>query len=215
MTDLGREFRARTGATTLFSFGASGDLARQIREGAPADVLVSADPDTVDALVNDHFVAPTDRRPIASNRLVVIVPKDSPLYVTEPVDLKNARLVALGDPEIVPAGRYARKWLEKAGLWTDLGDHMVPTLDVRAALVAVESGRADAGIVYATDAASSSRVRVAYQVPRASAPEITYVAARLSRSTLASAARFLEFASTSDAGSIFLRHGFVVEERAP
>src|SRR5262249_3489148 len=160
MTDLGQEFRARTGTTTLFSFGASGDLARQIREGAPADILVSADADTVDALVSDHLVAPADRRPIASNRLVVIVPKASLLRGTEPGDPKNARLVALGDPEVVPAGRYARKWLEKAGLWTDVGDHVVPTLDVRAALAAVESGRADAGIVYATDAASSSRVRV-------------------------------------------------------
>jgi molybdate transport system substrate-binding protein len=215
MTDLGREFRAKTGATTVFSFGATGDLARQIREGAPADVLVSADADAVDALVGDHLVAPADRRPIASNRLVVIVPKDSRLRVTEPGDLKNARLVAIGDPEVVPAGRYAKKWLEKAGLWAELGGHVVPTLDVRAALAAVESGRADAGIVYATDAASSSRVEVSYQVPRESAPEITYVAARLSRSTLASAARFVEFSSSNEARSIFLRHGFVIEERPP
>jgi molybdate transport system substrate-binding protein len=161
-------------------------------------------------------ITSSHRRPPAHrfNRLVVIVPKDSRLRVTEPYPTTH-RDEAIGDPEVVPAGRYAKKWLEKAGLWAELRGHVVPTLDVRAALAAVESGRADAGIVYATDAASSSRVQVSYQVPRESAPEITYVAARLSRSTLASAARFVEFSSSNEARSIFLRHGFVIEERPP
>jgi molybdate transport system substrate-binding protein len=141
----------------------------------------------------------------------VIVPKDSSLTISGPVDLASIAHLALGDPAVVPAGTYARKWLEGASAWEGVRARVVPALDVRAALAAVESGRADAGIVYATDAASSTRVRVAYEVPRESAPEIVYVAVRLSRSASAASRSFLDYLSTDEARQAFARRGFVVE----
>ncbi len=214
MTELGRDFQAKSGAPVRFSFGASRDLARQVRAGAPADLLVSADAETVEALVAQSLARRDDSRRLASNRLVVIVPKDSDLVVATGVDLKKAERVALGDPAAVPAGTYAKKWLESVGAWGELQDRLVPTIDVRAALAAVESGRAAAGIVYATDASTSARVRVAYEVPRESAPEIVYVAARLSRSNLPSASGFLDFMASEDGQTAFSRHGFIPLDHA-
>jgi molybdate transport system substrate-binding protein len=214
MTELGADFRAKTDASVRFSFGASRDLARQVRAGAPADVLISADAETVDALVTEGLARREDCRRLASNRLVVIVPKDSELTIATGLDLKKATHVALGDPASVPAGIYAKKWLEGVGAWGELQDRLVPTLDVRAALAAVESGRAAAGIVYATDASSSLRVRVAYEVPKENAPEIVYVAARLARSNLSSGSPFVDFLAGADARTAFSRRGFVPLDQA-
>jgi molybdate transport system substrate-binding protein len=215
MTDLGRDFQNKTtGSRVRFSFGASRDLARQLRAGAPADILVSADAETVEALVADGFGRGEDTRRLASNRLVVIVPKDSPLVVEAALDLKKAPHIALGDPSVVPAGTYAKKWLERAGAWDELQDRVVPTIDVRAALAAVESGRAEAGVVYATDASPSPRVRIAYEVPKDDAPEIVYVAVRLSRSKQALASPFLEFLTGVEADAEFARRGFISLDQA-
>jgi molybdate transport system substrate-binding protein len=210
MADVGRDFQ---GGKVQFSFGASRDLARQIRAGAPADLFVSADAETVDALVAEGLVQREDRRRLAGNRLVVIVPKDSSLAVAAPSDLEKAKHLALGDPATVPVGTYAKKWLEGAGVWERVSEQVVLTLDVRAALAAVEAGRAEAGVVYSTDAATSTRVRVAYEVPRESSPEISYVAARLARSTSAPAGRLLDFLVGEQARRDFARHGFLVDER--
>ena len=214
MNDLGREFRDASGDTVRFSFGASRDLARQIRAGAPADVFVSADAETVDGLIADKLAQASDRRRLASNRLVVIVPKASPFGIAQPGDLPKAPHLALGDPAVVPSGTYAKKWLERSGLWESVQEHVVPTLDVRAALAAVESGRAEAGVVYATDASTSDRVRIAFEVARDAAPEIVYVAARLSRSTAPTANSFLDFLSGAEGRRAFARRGFVVEGQA-
>jgi molybdate transport system substrate-binding protein len=215
MTDLGREFHDASGDTARFSFGASRDLARQVRAGAPADVFVSADAETVDGLIADKLAQAADRRRLASNRLVVVVPKGSSLGIAQPGDLSKAPHLALGDPAVVPAGAYAKKWLEGAGLWESVREHVVPTLDVRAALAAVESGRAEAGVVYATDASTSERVRIAFEVARAASPEIVYVAARLSRSTSPASVSFLNFLTGAEGRRAFARRGFVVEDRAP
>jgi molybdate transport system substrate-binding protein len=211
MTEIGHAFSAKDEGSASFSFGASGDLARQIRAGAPADVLISADAEIVNELVRDHIALRGGVKRLASNRLVVIVPAESRLDMSEPRRLREVARIALGDPAVVPAGRYAKRWLEGAGIWDGVREHLVPTLDVRAALSAVEAGRADAGIVYATDAATSTRVRIAYRVPPESAPAIAYVAARLERSKLASADRFLEFLTSDEARLAFKRHGFIVE----
>jgi molybdate transport system substrate-binding protein len=215
MSDLAREFHAATGETVRFSFGASRDLARQIRAGAPADVFVSADVQTMDALVADQLVAAADRQPLASNRLVVIVPSDSSFVVAAPGDLTQARHLALGDPDVVPVGAYAKKWLERVHLWEQLSPGVVLTLDARASLAAVESGRAEAGVVYATDAASSRRVRVVYRVPSEETPHIAYLAARLSRSKTPAAEKFASFAASPSGKNAFARHGFVVEGISP
>jgi molybdate transport system substrate-binding protein len=116
--------------------------------------------------------------------------------------------VALGDPQAVPAGIYARQWLEKRGLWERVRDRVVPTLDVRAALAAVESGNADAGIVYRTDAAISRRVRVVLEVPVEEAPRIVYPVALLAASHGAAARAFYEHLRSPAARAVFERLGF-------
>jgi len=207
LQEIGKAYEAKSGVKVRFSFGASSDLARQIQAGAPADAFFSADTLKMDALEKAGFVRREDRREFLSNRLVVVVPSGSTLAVTRPADLVGLSRLALADPEGVPAGVYAKKWLESIGLWKDVQPKVVPTLDVRAALAAVETEAAPAGIVYRTDAAISKKVRIAYEV--SGGPEITYSLARTVSSPLPAAA-FVDFL-TSDAGKgVFARRGFLV-----
>jgi len=210
IADVGREFEAETGGKVTFSFGASRDLARQIRAGAPAAILISADAESVDTLVDAKLVERQDRRPFASNRLVVVVPKGGASAIRGPADLAKVAHLAMGDPKLVPAGSYAKQWLEKEGVWTELEPHVVPALDVRAALATVEAGSAEAGIVYRTDAAHSQRVQIAYEVPAEKTPTISYVAARMVSAESETARRFLDFMTAPKAKAIFVRHGFVL-----
>ena len=206
--DVARDFESETGTTVRFSFGPSRDLARQIRAGAPAAVIVSADAETVDTLVEANLVRKEDRRRFASNRLVVVGPKGTATKLRAPGDLARIAHLALGDPQIVPAGNYAKQWFEKEGLWTEVEPHVVPALDVRAALAAVETGHAEAGIVYRTDAARSQKVEVLYEVPADKTPTIAYVAARLVKAE-GDAAAFADYLMGPKARATFERHGFV------
>lgn len=210
MNEVGHAFETDGGPKVTFSFGASRDLARQIRAGAPAALFVSADVETVDTLVDAKLVRKEDRRVFASNRLVVIAPRGTPLAIHVPSDLVRVDKLAVGDPAIVPAGNYAKQWLEKEGVWTDLQPHVVPALDVRAALATVESGAAEAGIVYRTDAARSTKVRIVYEVPPEKTPTISYVAARLATAEGEGAKRLLDFMTGPQARAIFQRYGFVL-----
>ena len=121
----------------------------------------------------------------------------------------SARL-ALADPQAVPAGVYARKWLESTGVWGRLADKVVPALNVRAALAAVESGNVDAGVVYRTDAAASSRVEIAFFVPREQGPGILYPLAPLACSKKPGTAALLRALTSPAAREAYARHGFVV-----
>ncbi len=213
LQEIGRDFQSQTGVTPRFSFGASRDLGRQIRAGAPADLLVSADTETIDSLLAEHLVHPDDRRRLMSNQLVVIVAAERARSLPEcrtPDDLANFSRIALGDPATVPAGAYGKAWLQRVGLWSVVEERVIPVLDVRAALAAVESGHAEAGIVYRTDALSSKRVRIAYEVPVGSAPPIAYAAAILSRSRNPAARAFLEFLGGPQAHATLARHGFIL-----
>jgi molybdate transport system substrate-binding protein len=209
IADVGRDFEAETGHRIRLSLGASRDLARQIKAGAPAAIFVSADAQTVDALVEAKLVRSGDRRSFASNRLVVIVKKSAALTIRTPGDLVRVTHLAIGDPMLVPAGTYAKQWLDKEGLWTEVEPRVVPSLDVRAALASVETGHAEAGIVYRTEALRSERVQIAYEVPAERAPTISYVAARLVKTQHAGAERFLDFLTGSEARATFARHGFL------
>jgi len=209
LIEIGASFERRTGNRVVFGFGASSDLARQIRAGAPANVFVSADLSRMDELEAAGRVRAADRIALLSNRLAVVVPKASTLMIRSPSDLTGARRIALADPEAVPAGIYARQWLEALGLWAALRDRVVPTLDVRAALAAVTSGAADAGVVYRTDAAISTRVRVAFEVPEGAAPRIVYPAAVLTRGGAAARA-FVASLRSEESRAVFTRLGFVV-----
>lgn len=208
LEELGKSFESKTGHRVRFSFGASSDLARQIRAGAPADAFFSADTARMDELERDGRVLRQDRREFLGNSLVVIVPAGSSLRLREPRDLLSLPRIALADPAAVPAGVYARKWLEAEGIWDRLEARIVPTLDVRAALAAVETEAAPAGIVYKTDARISKGVRPVYEV--AGKPEIVYSLARISDSRRRSAADFVRFLESGEAAALFKRYGFVI-----
>ena len=208
LEEIGKAFEARTGAAARFSFGASSDLARQIQAGAPADVFFSADTAKMDALEKANIVRHADRREFLSNQLVVVVPSASSLRIAGAKDLAKLPSLALADPEAVPAGIYARKWLEAEGVWTEVKPKIIPTLDARAALAAVESEAVDAGIVYRTDATISKNVRVAFVVT--GGPTITYSLAKLAASKSGAARRFVDFAAGEEGRAVFERRGFAV-----
>jgi len=209
--EVARQFSAEAGIAVAFSFGASSDLQRQVKAGAPADVFVSADLASMEALIQAGRVERGAARPLLSNQLVVVVPRRAPPGIARPADLTRVRRLALADPEAVPAGVYARKWLISLGLWEAVRARVVPALDVRAALAAVESGAVDAGIVYRTDALERRRVRVALEVPRSEGPPITYAVAPISGSAhAAAAAAFVRFLVGPAARAVFTRHGFIV-----
>lgn len=217
LTDALREiapaWEAATSHRVVFNFGGSNALARQIRAGAPADLFLSADEAQMDGLERDGLVVRGTRRNVLSNTLAVVARTDSPLRLSSARDLARPVVtrVALADPRAVPAGIYAKAWLEKAGVWVSVAPKVLPAENVRAALAAVDSGDADAGIVYATDARVSRRVAVAFTAPPGEAPVIAYPFALLKDApSPAAAGSFLEHLAGPAAGEVFRRNGFVV-----
>lgn len=211
-------WEAATGHRAVFNFAGSNVLALQIREGAPADVFVSADEARMDQLAGRKLLAEDTRVDLLGNALVVIVPKGATLVPARAGDLLDPgyRRLALADPRGVPAGIYARTWLKGRGLWDDLVDRVVPLDNVRSALAAVETGVAEAGIVYRTDALSSPRVRVAFRVPDDESPRIVYPVAALAASPRLDAARgFIAHLRSAEARAHFTRLGFVVLAQEP
>ncbi len=209
--DLSREFmRMHPQVTLRTSFAASSTLARQIEAGAEADLFLSA---------NQQWAEVIDQRGLAArqcqllgNELVIIVPKGSKLKITRPADLQQAsvRHVALADVASVPAGIYAKQALEKLGLWTSLEKRVTGAADVRQALQYVESGAAEAGIVYATDAAASRRVKVVAHIDTKLTEPIHYPLMLLAAGKKNPAAvAFYEFMQSPQAAKVFQRHGFV------
>ncbi len=211
LTEIGAAFETETGGAVRFAFGASGDLARQILAGAPADVFVSADSLRMDELERAGLVRPADRRDLVSNQLVIVVPAGGQRPVAEPADLGRLERIAIADPDAVPAGFYAREWLRARGLWAEVEPRVVPALDARAALAAAERGEVEAAIVYRTDARAGAKVRIAYAVPRGECPAITYPVARLAGAKhAAAAAAFVRFLGGERSRPVFVRHGFIV-----
>jgi molybdate transport system substrate-binding protein len=213
LTSLAPACELRSGATLVHNFGPSNDLARQIIAANKADVFFSADEGWMDQVGAAGLLDPASRKALLSNRLVVVVPADSPLVVTRALDLsaEGIRHLSLANPEAVPAGRYAKAWLTQAGVWESVRDRVVPAPDVRAALAAVEAGAIEAGIVYQTDAAMSKRVRVAHVVPEAEGPHIVYPLAVLrDRPHVDVARRVADCYAGPEGSNSFERYGFIV-----
>jgi molybdate transport system substrate-binding protein len=210
LEEVAQGFEKRTGHKVRFNLGGSNDLARQIQAGAPADAFFSADQAQMDGLVAAGLVRAADRVDVLSNVLVVVVPAASSLKIGGAQDLTGLRRLALADPEAVPAGVYARAWLTSAGLWDKVKPNVIPTLNVRAALAAVEAENADAGIVYRTDAALSKRVKVAFEVPREKGPSIAYPLAPLAASKKPATAEVVRYFTSEPAGEVYRRRGFIV-----
>jgi molybdate transport system substrate-binding protein len=209
LQEAAKGFETASGHTVSFNFGGSNDLARQIRAGAPADLFFSADLAQLQALEKDGRVSPIDRIDVLSNALAVVVPADSKAKLASVADLGALGKLALANPEAVPAGVYAKQYLQAEGAWDAVKEKVVPTLDVRAALAAVEAGHVDAGIVYRTDAALSKRVRVAFEVPRERGPKIVYPLS-LVQGAKPAAAQLRDYLVSDAARAAYEKHGFVV-----
>lgn len=201
-------------AAPVFNFAASSTLARQIEQGADADVVISADEEWMDYLAARGRIDPATRARLVSNRLVLIAPRERPLTVriAPGFDLLGALgggRLAMADPESVPAGRYGRAALMHLGVWARISAAIAPAENVRAALRFVETGEAAAGIVYATDArAAGARVRVAGVFPETSHPPISYPMAAVLGGDGPGARAFMAFARTPAARAAFQRQGF-------
>jgi len=212
LEDIAKSYQTATGDRLVFNFGSSGSLARQIVEGAPVDVFISADERQMDRVAGKGFIYAPSRVSIVSNTLVAIVPPDSTLKLTSPKDLESDDIVriAVGDPETVPAGDYARQYLKRDGVWSHLSMKLIPMENVRAALAAVEAGNVDCGFVYKSDTFISKLVRIAFAFE--GKPAISYPAAVIATSRNRTAGkRFIDYIGTPAAQAVFRRYGFVTK----
>lgn len=205
---------ARAGhARPVLAFAASSALARQIEAGAPADLFVSADAEWMDELQRRNLLAPGSSAIVARGRLVVVAPPGT-ASLNGKRGASLARVLAAGplamaDPASVPAGRYGQQALTRMGAWDAVAPRVVRAENVRAALALVERGAAPYGIVYATDARASTRVRVVGVFPPNSHTPIVYPLARLARSRNPSAESFRRYLLSSTGQAILARRGFL------
>jgi len=212
LKQVAADYEKSSGDQVVFNFAASGTLERQIEAGAPADIFFSADETKMDALAAKGLLVNDSRHDLLGNALVIVTPAEN-TAIHSPSDLTNAAVqrLALGELKSVPAGAYAKAWLEKLSLWPALESKVIPCENVRAVLAAVETGNVDAGIVYKTDAAISKKVKVAYEVPAADAPKISYPLALLKDAPQPEAAKkFIAYLDSEAATAVFKKFGFVV-----
>lgn len=220
LLELQAEFhRQHPGVQVRFNLGSSGALQAQIARGAPVDVFISAAPAPMDALINSRHVDAAAVLHLAANRLVLIrpaqaAPASGPPATPDPAsgwsDLGSDRVrrIAIGNPDHVPAGQYARAVLEHLGLWARVQGKLVFGEDVRQVLTYVERGEVDAGVVYRSDAARSERVRIVAAAPAGSHPPIVYPVAVVRESRhAASAAAFVQFLLGPAGQATLARHG--------
>ena len=205
LAEIAGLYRAATGVTVALNPGGSNTLARQIVEGAPVGLFLSADEIQMDAVERAGRLMPGTRVRLLRNDLVIVVPPDAKRKLTVEQFLSGqVNRLAMGEPSAVPAGVYGRRYLERQGAWERLSSRVVPFPTVRAVLAAVEAGRVDAGIVYGTDALTS-RVHV---IARAADLDIVHSAAVIAGPNEAAARRFLEFLKSEPALAVFSKRGF-------
>ena len=214
LDEVGAAFTATGGTPVRFSYAASSAIARQIEQGAPADVFVSADSDWMDYLQKRNLIVATSRRDILANRLALICAVDSriQLKIARGMPLAAALgggRLAIAGPE-VPAGMYGRASLASLGVLDSVADKLAPAENVRAALAFVAQGAAPLGIVYDTDARVEPKVRIVGLFPDSSHPPIVYPAAQVTASHNSQAAGFLDFLKNSKAVAVFRKYGFTV-----
>jgi len=209
MEKISLDYGKRTGIRVVVNTGASNTLARQITAGASVDLFISADEAQMD-VVRGEVVANT-RVDLVSNQLAIAVPADRPRMLQSARELTDPafRRIAIGDPAAVPAGVYAKAYLEKLGIWPVVSAKAVPSASVRIALAAVENGAADAAIVYRTDVLTARGAVLALAIPVADGPRIVYPAAVIrSGRNREAASRFLAWLRQGEAVKIFEAAGF-------
>jgi len=208
--EIGRAFEAQNPDTDVrFNFGASDALVQQLAAGAPVDVLATADQDSMDKAAAQKLIEPATRTNFARNTLVAIVPADSTRVPKGLPDLERDDItrISLGNPASVPAGRYARDALERAGHWPAIEAKAIYTQNVRQSLDYLARAEVDVAFVYATDAAiREDQVRVAF--PMATEVPITYPIAVVAGKS-AEARRFLDYVPSPSGQAILARYGFL------
>jgi len=214
LTEVGKAFTRETDIPIKMSFAASSTLARQIESGASADVFFPADEDWMDYLERKGLLAAGSRRDVLANRLVLIAPADSMARVrissgSSLLAALGKSRVATGDPDSVPAGKYAKAALMSLGVWERVEPRIVRAENVRSALAFVARGAAPFGIVYLTDAAIEKNVKVLDTFPEDSHPPIRYPVALTTRAG-PNAQRFVQYVSTETAAGIFEKYGFAL-----
>ncbi|HEY1448762.1 MAG TPA: molybdate ABC transporter substrate-binding protein [Caulobacteraceae bacterium] len=214
LDEVGAAFTAETGGSVKFSYAASGAIARQIEQSAPADVYVSADTDWMDYLQKRALIVERSRRDLLTNHLALIAPAKSTVRLSlrsgvrlAPALGPDGRLAVAG-PD-VPAGRYARASLTALGVFDSVKDRLAPAESVRAALAFVARGETPLGIVYDTDAKVEPAVRIVALFPDSSHPRIVYPIALVAASRSTRAPVFLRFVESPKASAIFRKYGFI------
>jgi molybdate transport system substrate-binding protein len=208
-------FLFENGSGIKVSYGASSSLAKQIESGAPGDVFISDDLDSMDYLAERKLIKLDTREKFLGNKLVLIARADSNVALTIGQDfplvqaLGNGRL-AMADPTAVPAGKYGKAALEKLGVWASVANKVASAQDVRAALLLVSRGEAPLGIVYQTDAAADKSVKIVATFPESTHPPIVYPIAILASSTNGVAPVYLQYLLSPKAEPFFEKQGFVV-----
>lgn len=191
-------------------FDSSGKLQTQIEEGLNADVFMSAANKQMNALVEKNIVESESVVELLENKIVVIVPESSDLEIHNFEDIKNAATIAIGDPESVPAGQYAKEALTSLGVWSEVESKLSLGTNVTEVLNWVSENSAEAGVVYATDAATTDKVKIMAEAPEGSLKKkVIYPVGIVSASQNKEAAKlFVEFLSSEEALSVFEEYGF-------
>jgi molybdate transport system substrate-binding protein len=213
LDEVGAEYE-KAGGEVRFSYAASSAIARQIEQGAPADIYVSADVDWMNYLAARKLIVTASRRDLLTNRLALIAPADSKVALKVGKGMPIAKALgqgrlALAGPD-VPAGKYARASLAALGVWDGVSGKLVQAENVRAALQFVARGETPLGIVYDTDAKVEPKVRIVGLFPEGAHPRIVYPAAIVAGSRNPDAAKFLAFMGSPKAAAVFRKYGFVV-----
>lgn len=195
------------------TYGGSGTLEQQIRQGAPIDLFLSAAADNMDSLSREGLIIESSRVNLLQNKLVLIEPTDSKLKLSGFEDLAMSGKIAIGDPAFVPSGKYAYETFKFMGIWEELEDRLVYGKDVTEVLSWVSSGNADAGMVYSTDASLTDQVRILAIAPDGSHSRISYCAAVVDGSGEEEAGReLINYLSSGKAQEIFYKYGFLPVE---
>ena len=217
LDDVAGQWQRETGKRVAISYAASNNLIKQIEQGAPADIFISADLDWMDYGQQKNLIRPETRANLLGNRIVLIAPKDSTLSIKieKGFDLAaalNTGRLAIGNVDAVPAGKYGKAALEKLGAWEGVKDRIAQAENVRAALLLVARSEAPLGIVYKTDAVSDPGVKIVSTFPDDTHPPIIYPAGVTKDSKSAFAVDFLKYIRSPAARPTFERQGFTVLE---
>jgi len=216
LNEIGASFAAQTGHTLKPSYAASSALAKQVEQGAPAHVFASADLKWMDYLVDKKLVNNDTRFNLLGNTLVLVAPADSPTTKielgpkTDIAALAGAGRIATGNPDSVPVGLYFKQAMERAGQWPAVQSKVASTDSVRAALAFVERGEVPYGVVYATDAAVSKKVKVVGVFPDTMHDPIVYPFALIAGKESPAARALLDYIRSPAAKGVFVKYGFKV-----